>query len=421
MPLNSLCLQINKFIILKREIYFANRLLGKSEKGFSDPIIRIAITAVALSIAVMILSVAIVTGFQREIREKVIGFGGHIQISSFTSNNSYEPEPVSSHQPSIEKLKDIPGISHVQVMATKPCLIRTEHNIQGVVLKGIDRDFNWDYIGEVLSAGTIIRFNDTAASNEILVSKKNSLLLGLKPGDEVRTYFIIDNLIRARKFVVAGIFDTGLEEFDKLFVYADIRHIQRLNNWDPDQVAGFEVYIDKFANLDKITTLIYREVGSELNAQSVRELYPQIFDWLRLQDMNVVIILTLMLLVAIITILSALLITILERTNHIGVFKALGYDNLHIRKVFILIAARITLKGLVWGNIIGLGLSMLQQHFGIIELNQESYYVSVVPIGVDWLHVVLLNAGVLIVSVLAMVLPSLVITSITPVKAIRFD
>ncbi|MDZ4205384.1 MAG: FtsX-like permease family protein [Bacteroidales bacterium] len=406
---------------MKLEFFIARKLANKSQSGFSDPIMRIAIVAVALALAVMIIAVAIVTGFQREIREKVIGFGGHIQITSFDSNESYETAPISREQPFLETLISQPEISHIQVFATKPGIIRTETDIEGIVLKGVDQDFDWSFFSQKLSSGSLLQLGDTSTSNGILISRKLASLLHLKPGDDARMYFIIDNLVRARRFNIEGIYNTGLEEFDKMVVLCDIRHIQRLNGWDNNQIAGFEVLINDFKQLDAIAEKVYQSVGYDLNAQSVKDVYPQIFDWLKLQDMNVIIVLTLMTLVALITMISALLIIILERTNTIGIFKALGYENSNIRIVFIIIAANITLKGMLWGNAIGLALAGAQKHFGLIKLSEESYYVSVVPIDIDWLYLLLLNAGTLIVCLAVLVIPSIVISSITPVKTIRFE
>ncbi len=414
-------MQINIISSLKLEFFLAGKFSGKALRGASKPIIRIAIAAVALAIAVMIIALAIITGFQNEIREKVIGFGGHVQITSFDSNVSYEPLPIERNQPFVSELINDPEVRNVQVFVTKPGIIRTEYDIHGVVLKGVDRDFDWSFFSEKLNAGTVLQLMDTVASHGILISQKQANLLRLKIEDEVRMYFIIDDQIRVRKFTVEGIYETGLDEFDKVFVICDIRIIQRLNTWSENQVGGLEVLVRNYNQLDSMTDKVYKLVGYDLNAQSVKEIYPQIFDWLKLQDMNVIIVLVLMTLVAIITIISALLIIILEKTNTIGVFKALGYENRNIRKVFVLVAATITLKGMFWGNLLGLTLAFVQKHFSIISLNQESYYISSVPIDINWLLILLLNLCVLVISTLTLIVPSLVITSITPVKAIRIE
>lgn len=403
------------------EFFIARRLIKGHERSFSDPIIRIAVIAVAIGLAVMIVAVAIVTGFQQEIRNKVIGFGGHIQISHFDENTSYESTPIDADPVLIEKIKATAGVKHIQVYANKPGIIRTDEDIQGVVLKGVGTDFHWPFFSERLVDGSIISLTDTALSNGILISKQLSSLLRLNTGDDVRMFFIIDDLVRARRFKIEGIYETGLEEFDKMFVLCDIGHIQRLNAWEKHEVAGYEVLVSDFKQLEDVAENIYRLLPYNINALTINELYPQIFDWLQLQDMNVIIVLTLMVLVAVITMISALLIIILERTNTIGMLKALGYETWRIRKVFLLIAANIALRGLLWGNLAGLALALAQKHFAIIKLAQESYYVSVVPIALNWTHLIMLNAGTLVISVLVLLIPSAIIATITPVKAIRFE
>lgn len=402
------------------EFFIARRLIKGNTGSFSSPIIRIAIIAVALGLAVMIIAVAIVTGFQKEIRDKVIGFGGHIQISHFDENISFESTPIELDTALIQRIRNINGVRHIQVFANKPGIIRTEEDIQGVVLKGIDKGFDWSFFKDKLVEGNTLQLTDTALSNSLLISKKIASLLKLRTGDDVRMYFIIDNLVRARRFVVEGIYETGLEEFDEMFVLCDIGHIRRLNAWNPGQVAGYEILVNNLDHIDEVISGIHNLLPYNLNAVTIKELYPQIFDWLQLQDMNVIIVLTLMVLVAVITMISALLIIILERTNTIGTLKALGYENWNIRKVFLIIAGNIAVKGILWGNIAGLALAFIQKHYGIIKLSQESYYVSVVPIEVSLLHVLLLNFGTLIISIVILLLPSAIISGISPVKTIRF-
>jgi lipoprotein-releasing system permease protein len=406
---------------LNLEFFIARRLMKKNAGGFSDPIIRIAIMAVALGLSVMILSVAIVTGFQQEIRNKVIGFGGHIQITHYDANISYESSPLEKDRSLLDDIAGISGVKHLQVFANKPGIIKTENDIQGVVLKGVDRDFEWSFFGERLFEGNVLEFADSATSNNILLSKKVAALLKLHQGDDVRMFFIIDDLVRARRFTIGGIYETGLDEFDEMFVLCDIRHIQRLNGWAEDQVAGFEILVEDFSYLEQVAEQIYAMIPYHMDAQSISDVYPQIFDWLQLQDMNVIIILTLMVLVAVITIISALLIIILERTNTIGLLKALGYENWNIRKVFLIIAGNIAIKGIIWGNVSGLALAYIQKYFNIIRLSQESYYVSVVPIEINFVYLSLLNIGTLIISILVLIVPSAIISAITPAKAIRYE
>ena len=403
------------------ERFIARRMITGGPGSFSAPVIRIAILSVALGLAVMIVSVAIVTGFQKQIRDKIVGFGSHIQIAKFDSNNSFEFSPIERNQAFIKTLEETKGIRNIQVFATKAGIIKTKEQIQGVVFKGIGPDFDWSFFNDKLVEGKAFSTKDTAANLSVIISKNLADLLKIKVGDPLRMYFIIENQPRARRFNVSGIYSTGLAEFDLKFIFGDIRQIQKLNSWGGDSISGFDVYINDFAQLDKMGKLVYNEVGYELNAKTIRELYPQMFDWLDLQDMNVVIILILMVLVSGMAMISTLLILILERTNMIGVLKALGARNFGIRRIFIYNAAYIIGKGLIYGNIAGVSICLLQKYFSIVSLPQESYFMSVVPINLDIAHLLLLNAGTLFACTIMLILPSYVVTRISPVKAIRFD
>jgi len=406
---------------MNTEQFIARRLIKGGPGSFSAPVIRIAITSVALGLAVMIVSVAIVTGFQRQVREKIVGFGSHIQIAKFDSNNSFEFEPISKNQPFYHKLEKTEGIKNIQVFATKAGIIKTSDQIQGVVFKGVGSDFDFAFFNDKLVSGKLFSTTDSTASTSVIISKNLADLLKIKIGDPLRMYFIIDNLARARRFNVSGIYNTGLAEFDLKFIFGDIRQIQKLNSWNSDMVSGFDVYVNDFNELDKMGKVVYKEAGYDLNARTIRELYPQMFDWLDLQDMNVIIILVLMVLVSGMAMISTLLILILERTNMIGVLKALGARNLIIRRIFLYNAMYIIGKGLLYGNIAGIAICILQKQFSIISLPQESYFMSVVPINLDIIHLLLLNAGTLAACTLMLLLPSFIVTRISPVKAIRFD
>lgn len=406
---------------MNTEQFIARRLIKGGPGSFSAPVIRIAIISVALGLAVMIVSVAIVTGFQRQIREKIVGFGSHIQIAKFDSNNSFEFEPISKNQAFYSTLTKTEGIKHIQGFATKAGIIKTADQIQGVVFKGVGADFDWSFFNNKLIAGKLFSTRDTAASNSVLISQNLADLLKIKVGDPLRMYFIIDNMARARRFNVSGIYNTGLAEFDLKFIFGDIRQIQKLNGWGADSISGFDVYINDFNQLDKMGKIVYNAVGYDLNTKTIRDLYPQLFDWLDLQDMNVIIILVLMVLVSGMAMISTLLILILERTSMIGVLKALGARNLSIRRIFLYNAAYIVGKGLLFGNIAGIGICLVQKYTGIITLPQESYFMSVVPINIDIIHILLLNAGTLAACTLMLLLPSFIVARISPVKAIRFD
>ena len=409
--------------------FIANRLIKGRREGtsFSRPINVIAIVGIAMGLAVMILAVAILTGFKQQIREKVVGFGSHIQIMNFDSNISFETTPISDTQKFIPKIKKIPGITHIQVFATKAGIIRTDEDIQGVVLKGIGSDFDWCYFKSNMVDGSVFTVSDTGRTDKVIISKKIASMLRLKTGDTFAMLFIQDPP-RMRKFTISGIYETSLEEFDKMYVFCDIGHIKKLNGWKDDQVSGFEVYIKDFDELDEMTADVRDEIGYRLaedetkfKVTNIRIRYPQIFDWLNFQDINVIIIILLMLIVAGFNMISGLLILILEKTNMIGVLKSLGADDKTIRRTFLYQAAYLIGKGLFWGNLIGIGLAYIQLKTGIITLDPSSYYIKTVPVNLELIHILLLNAGTMAAIVLMLLVPSQLISRITPVKAIRYN
>lgn len=403
-------------------VFFANRLSGKDKENLSGPVIRIAVLTIALGLAVMLISLSVLVGFQEEIRNKVIGFSAHIRIDNFDANSSFESAPVSTNQPFYPSLEDSAGIRHIQVFALKAGIIKTEDQIHGIVLKGIGQDYDWDFIKKHLVSGSVFSITDTRTSNSLLISEMISRKLMLKAGDEVRMYFISGSEAqpRGRKFIISGIYETGIEEFDEVYVIGDIRQIQGLNNWSGDMVSGFEIFIDDFKALKSKQDQVYQLIGYDLNAESITEKYPQIFDWLRLMDINVVIILVLMILVAGITIISTLLIMILERTNMIGILKALGIKDNDLRTMFIYLTAGIIGRGLLWGNVAGIGIMLLQYFTNIIPLDKESYYMAYVPVSLNIGHILLVNAGTFIICLLMVLIPGYIIGKITPVKAIRY-
>lgn len=390
-------------------------------EGLARPIARVAVISIALGLSVMIVAVAIVTGFQKQVREKVVGFGGHIQITEYNANTSFEYPPVDRNANFIPKLKVMPGIKHVQVFAIKAGIVKTGTQIQGVVMKGVDRDFDTAFFANRLVEGRMPILKDTAASNDILISRSVSKLLGLKIGGPLRVFFINSGAIRARKFTICGIYETELAEFDKMYIIGDIRHVQKLNNWAPQQIAGFEVLVTDFKNIDQMGHKVFNLVSYNLNSRTIKQLYPQIFDWLELMDMNVYIILLLMVVVAVITMISTLLILILEQTTLIGVLKAMGAPNWSIRRIFLMKAGWLTLKGMIWGNVIALSICFLQMKFHIIKLPADTYYMAYVPMNVDPGYILALNIGTLVICTVMLVVPSYIIARIQPVKAIRWE
>jgi len=410
--------------------FIAQRLIKgrREETSFSRPINVIAIIGIAMGLAVMILAVAILTGFKQQIREKVVGFGSHIQILNFDSNISFETTPISDTQKFIPDLKKIPGIKHIQVFATKAGIIRTDEDIQGVVLKGIGSDFDWSYFKSNMVEGSAFAVSDTGLlNNNVIISKKIANMLRLKKGDSFTMLFIQDPP-RMRKFTISGIYETSLEEFDKMYVFCDIGHIKRLNGWKDDQVSGFEIFINDFDRLDEMTSEVRDAIGykiteddAKFKVTNIRIRYPQIFDWLNFQDVNVIVIIFLMLIVAGFNMISSLLILILEKTNMIGVLKSLGAEDKTIRRMFLYQAAYLIGKGLFWGNFIGIGIAYLQLKTGVISLDASSYYIKTVPVNLELIHILILNAGTMAVIISMLIVPSQLITRITPVKAIRYD
>jgi lipoprotein-releasing system permease protein len=409
--------------------FIAERLIRGRREGtsFSRPINVIAVIGIATGLAVMILAVSTLTGFKKAIREKVVGFGSNIQIMNFDSNLSLETVPISDTQEFIPPIKKIPGIKHVQVFATKAGIIKTNEEIQGVVLKGIGSDYDWSYFRSNLVEGSVFTVTDTGRTDKVVISKKISDMLKLRTGDSFVMHFIQDPP-RMRKFTVSGIYETSLEEFDMMYVFCDIGHIKKLNGWSDDMVSGFEIFIADFDRLDEMTLAVRDAIGYKLTEEetkfkvvNIRSKYPQIFDWLNFQDINVIIIIILMLVVAGFNMISGLLILILEKTNMIGVLKALGSDDSTIRRVFLYQAAYLIGKGLLWGNIIGIGLSFFQLKTGLLTLDPSSYYIKTVPVNLVLSHILLLNSGTMAAIIIMLLVPSQLISRITPVKAIRYD
>lgn len=416
---------MNFELFLARRIHFNKQ----KEQHLSRPAVRIAIIGIALGVAVMLLSVAIVIGFKQEIRNKVIAFGSHIQIANYDSNQTYETKPIATSDTLMRELASIPGVRHIQRFATKPGIIKTNNEVQGIILKGIDKNFDWEFYKPNLVAGdTITLTSEESASKQALISLYLSKILKLKVGDSFLTYFVQNDNIRARKFSVVGIYCTNFEEYDKQFILTDIKQIQQLNNWTENQASGIEVLVTDYNKLDDTADRIYyrtanriQQDGSALLPRTIEDINPQVFSWLRMLDVNVWIILTLMLIVAGFNMISGLLILILERTNMIGILKALGSRNWSIRKIFLYQATFLIGKGLLWGNILGLGLMFIQYTTHILPLDAATYYISYVPIQINIWHILIINIGTFVISVLMLIIPSYIITKISPAQSMRFD
>lgn len=413
---------------MKYHRFVANRLLkGSQGQNLSNPFIRITTVAVALSLTVMIVTVAIITGFKREIKSKVYGFGGHIQIANYDSNLSYEAVPIRADLPCFDSLKTIPGVKHVQQFITKAAILKTDNDIQGVVLKGVANDFDWKFFANCLIDGAGFEINDSVSTNNSLISNTLATLLNLKVGDTYDVFFV-QNPPRYRRFKVTGIYNTHLVEFDKMFLLCDIKHLQKLNGWQSNQISGLEIFVDDVKNIDRCALQIDNLVGvrffddySMVRVMTISEKYPNIFDWVNLQNLNAAVLIVLMLVVAGINMISGLLIIILEKTRTIGLLKALGANNSGVRRIFMIQAAKIMLRGLIIGNICGIGLCLVQQFTGLIKLDEAYYYLSQVPICLEVWHIVLLNVVAFVVGLAMLAFPSMVVASISPDKTLKFD
>lgn len=414
---------MNVALFIARKIHFSK----EGSRQVTPPAVRIAMIGIALGLAVMLLSVAIVIGFKKEVRNKVIGFGSHIQITNFDSNSSYELQPIAVSDTLLAHLDSVAGVRHVERFATKLGILKTAQDFQGIVLKGVDQAYDWTFFQTNLRAGRLPDFTGEKASTEVLISHYLADLLGLAVDSTFLTYFVQDE-VRARKFQIVGIYETGFIDYDKLFVMADLRQVRRLNAWEADQVGGLEVQVDDYEHLDEVAETLYFDLterqdrnGNTYYARSIKELNPMIFNWLEVLDINVVVILVLMLAVAGFTMISGLLIIILERTNMIGMLKALGETNRHIREIFLYVSFFLIGKGMLWGNVIGLACCWLQSYFQVVKLDPTVYYLEAVPIDLGVGAWLLLNVGTLLISMAMMLGPSYLITRIDPAKSIRFE
>ena len=411
------------------ELFIAKRILFGTKKGFrgTPPASKIALLGIILGLTVMILSVAIVIGFKKEVSNKVIGFGSHIQITNFDNNTSYEPNPIIVTDSLLNSIAATPGIKQAIRFATKPGMLKTDDEFEGIVFKGVDADYDWAFFSSYLQEGNLPDAKKEEGAPDVLLSRYTADRLNLKVGERVSAYFVQDN-VRARRFYIAGIYETGFADYDRLFMIGDIAQVRRLNDWDANETGGIEIMVNDFSQLDKITEDLYFRFANDeasgsdmLLVRSIKEIAPQIFGWLDLLDINVIVILLLMVSVSGFTMVSGLLILILERTNMIGILKALGQSNVSIRKIFLYLSFFLIGRGMLWGNAVGLALCFLQKQFQIIKLDASVYYLASVPIDLSVWMLLLLNIGTLAVTMALMIAPSYLVTRIDPVKAIRFE
>ena len=411
-------------------LFIAKRLYNEQgdKRKVSRPAIHIATAGVAIGLAVMIMSVCVVLGFKHTIRDKVIGFGSHIQVADFLTLQQLEQYPIVMDDSMVHVLKQIPGVSHVQRFAMKEGILKTDNDFLGVLFKGVDQDFDSTFIHSNMVEGSIPHFSDSISQNKILISKLMADKLRLKTGERIFAYFFDHNGVRTRRFTISGIYQTNLRKYDESIVFTDLYSAIKLNGWEHDQASGAELTVKNFEDLYQVENRIIAKVnrtvdhyGETYSSATIKELNPQIFQWLDLMDLNVWIILALMLIVAGVTMISGLLIIILERTSMIGVMKALGARNKTIRHTFLWFAIFIIGKGMIIGNIVALGVLSLQQMFGFIKLDAQTYYVSTVPVEFNGWYILALNVATLFISIFMLVAPSYLISHIHPAKSIRYE
>ena len=408
------------------EYFIAKRLVSAKQhkSSISAPIIKIAILAIALGIIMMLVAFATGIGLQKKIREKMSAFTGHVTISSYDNNNSQVSlMPVSLNQDFYPEFTSVDGIEHVQATAYIGGVIRTASDFEGIIVKGVGSDFRWNYFEDFLVAGELPDFSE-GLNDQVLISQYTANRLGLEVGDKAVTYFLREDSSKSpwvRAFQVTGIYNSGFQEFDELYMLADIRHVQKMNDWEKDEVGNFEVFLEDFSELDEKGQQIYENTGSFLDTRTIKQKYYSIFEWLSLFDFNIALIIGIMILVAGINMITALLVLILERTQMIGILKALGSDDWTVRKIFLYNAGYLILLGMFWGNLIGLGLLYAQKYLKLIPLNPETYYVTEAPVYIGWEYILAVNVGTLILCMLMLLLPSYIITKISPVKAMKFD
>ena len=406
---------------MKATRFISSRIFSLSKENLSSTVMKIAMLSIALGIAIMLISISVVVGFKNQIKDKVIGFVSPIQIQVLNQNESMEETPFV-YDSLVKSRLQLPFIKSIHQTANKAGIIKTDSEIQGVVLKGVDKDYNWDYISSNIVTGSLPEYNDAERSNDVIISKIISDKMHLGVGDDIRIWFVGEDMkARGRKFSVKGIYETGLVECDERFVYCDLNQIRRLNGWENDEVGHLEIMLTEGVDIEEANNIIYYSIPTNLLSLTASDLYPQIFDWLELQDMNVVIIIALMLMVSGVTIISMLLIIVLERTSTIGVLKAMGADNAFVRKIFLQRSRKILLVGMLIGNAFGLGLCVIQKYTEFIKLSPESYYLSSVPIELNLWYILMLNVGTFLLWVLMMLIPTMVINNVKPSKSIRFE
>jgi lipoprotein-releasing system permease protein len=399
----------------------AHRILRDKGNKFSKPIIRLSMFGVALGVVIMLIAIGVTAGYKQVIEDKVVAMGQHIRISHYDRNYSYEQIPITLNDTLLQDIYRCPEVVSVQPFATKVGIIKTADQVEGVVLKGVNASFDGRQFAHNLLEGDTLQLNDSVADNHIILSKRLADKLQIKVGDKVRTYFVQDPP-RQRSFTLVGIYETGLPEYDTKFALVDLRHVQKLNDWDSQQVSGVEVLTRDYHLIDQVGVQLHRQIDMNLKAETVKQIYPEIFDWIALFDTNVSVLLIITTCVCMITMMSIFFIIILEQTRLIGILKTMGMKTKHVVQTFLMVAGNTLLKGLLVGNMIGLGFGWLQQKMHLIKLNPDTYYVNYVPIKFQIGEVILLNLGVFTACMLILVVPAWIISKkISPVKAVQFE
>lgn len=398
--------------------FIVKKIIGKTNGSLAKPAVNIATTAVALSVGVMIMSICVIKGFKNEIRNKIIGFDSHIQITHFSESNSYESSKINLEENLLNQINSMNSISHINTFATKAGILKNKEDIHGVVLKGIDRNYDFSFFKRHLVKGKIPDFEEN--KDKVLISNSVANLYQLEINDKVAIYFIQEPP-RVRKFTISGIYETGFSEYDDLFIIGNLNHIRKLNGWTTDESGGIEIFVKDIDKIEEVSREIYNKTGYNLKTSTVYDMNPQIFNWLELQDINVIVIILVMLLVACVNMITTLFILVMERTQFIGILKAIGLRNYQLRIIFLKYATTIILKGILIGNIIGLSLCFIQKKFKLIGLDKASYYISHVPVELSFNDIILINIGTILICTVALMFPSNIISKINPIKAIKFD
>lgn len=399
--------------------FISQRIQKTKSASFTSTVVKVGVASIAIGLAVMIISFAILVGYKQAIKDKLFSLSSHIQVSKITLNQSYEETPMPIKTNFYNNYRQNSQIRHVQAVGNKAGMLKSSEELAGIIIKGVGHDYDWEVFSQNLTAGRRINFSDTTFSNEVIISKRIAEQLKIKLSDEVLIYFI-QTPPRVRKVKVVGVYETGLEEFDKNFIIGDLALVQKMNEWDSNTCGHYEIFLKNFDDLEETTRVVTNEIDQDMKASKITDMFPAIFDWLSLLDKNILIVLGLILVVACFNMISVLLVMMMERSPMIGMLKALGSDNIQIRKIFVFNGLNIILKGILYGNLIGIGLGLIQYYFKVIPLDPENYYISYVPIEWDWLIVLVLNIATILLIVAVITIPTLIVSRMRVVEALKF-